>query len=523
MARLVRYVVAAEGGLDPRSWQRTADYMLCSKTNNRGEKVGGVRVTNCNTDDPAAATTLIEATQAANTTSATDKTYHLVFSFPPGEQPSLEVLHKIEDALCEAIGYKDHQRISAVHIDTDHLHVHVAINKVRQIGKNFNNITPKFDKLKLMEACERLELEYGLIRTNHGLHGEKPKAQVKSKQAEAEAHGGIQTIAGLVSRELAPRLKEAKSWKEAREVLAEHGLEIKCRGAGLVIGSGDVWVKASQCDRGLSFKAMTDRLGALIEISPTVTKPYEPKPHQRHHAAPALFEQYQAEKTGHSRLRERVLARLKYEAEFRDYKIKKWHVAQRAIIKTTAPGPGRAAKLKILGVMTESRLRANWADHAIKRQKLTNETAAYSWPVWLSQQAEQGNVEALEVLRSRQEREQMRGDYLTSKDPGTGIHFVVSNLNGQVSWKGEVTYSTSDGGVVVDRSGHVQCLKTTAKSSQLALELATMRFSGQVLIVEGQESFQKEVARLAKLRGIEVRFTKPAIKRTKTKGQEAEL
>ena len=110
----------------------------------------------------------------------------------------------------------------------------------------------------------------------------------------------------------------------------------------------------------------------------------------------------------------------------------------------------------------------------------------------------------------------LQKDYSLSKKEGWDEY-------GQVSWKGEVTYSTSDGGVVVDRSGHVQCLKTTAKSSQLALELATMRFSGQVLIVEGQESFQKEVARLAKLRGIEVRFTKPAIKRTKTKGQEAEL
>src|SRR5687768_18372381 len=114
MARLVRYVVAAEGGIDPRSWERTADYVLCSKTNNRGEKVGGVRVTNCHTDDPAAATTLIEATQAANTRSKTDKTYHLVFSFPPGEEPDLKTLHKIEDELVAAIGYAD--QIGRAHV-----------------------------------------------------------------------------------------------------------------------------------------------------------------------------------------------------------------------------------------------------------------------------------------------------------------------------------------------------------------------------------------------------------------------
>ena len=191
IARLVRYVVAAQGGIDPRSWSRTADYVLNSGTSNRGEKVGGVRVTNCHTDDPAAATALIECTQAANTRSKTDKTYHLVFSFPPGEEPELSVLHAIEDELCRSIGYADHQRISAVHVDCDHLHVHVAINKVHP--KGYQNIEPYFDKKKLMETCERLELEYGLQRTNHGLHGEKPKARIRDKQAAAEAHSGVET------------------------------------------------------------------------------------------------------------------------------------------------------------------------------------------------------------------------------------------------------------------------------------------------------------------------------------------
>lgn len=85
VARLARYIVNAQGGLDPRSWERTADYILDSNSeaNEKGEKVGGVRVTNCFSDDPADATQLILATQAKNKTSKKDKTYHLVFSFPP--------------------------------------------------------------------------------------------------------------------------------------------------------------------------------------------------------------------------------------------------------------------------------------------------------------------------------------------------------------------------------------------------------------------------------------------------------
>ncbi|WP_265567455.1 relaxase/mobilization nuclease domain-containing protein, partial [Serratia grimesii] len=126
---------------------------------------------NCGTDDPADAAILIQATQAANTRSKAEKTYHLVYSFPPGEQPDLETLHTVEDELCEAIGLGDHQRVSAVHIDTDNLHVHVAINKVHPTG--LQNIEPYYDQFRLMEACERLEVEHGLQRTFHGLEAKQ--------------------------------------------------------------------------------------------------------------------------------------------------------------------------------------------------------------------------------------------------------------------------------------------------------------------------------------------------------------
>ena len=515
MARLVKYMVAAEGKLDPRSWTRTADYMLCSGTSSRGEKVGGVRVTNCFTDDPAAATTLIEATQSANTTSKSDKTYHMVFSFPPGENPDLKTLHKIEDELVASIGYADHQRISAVHIDTDHLHVHVAINKVRKIGKNYNNIEPYYDKKKLMETCERLEIEHGLTRTNHGLHGETPKSKVKPKQAQAEAHGGIETITGLVTRELAPRLKEAKNWKDARAILAEHGLEIKQRGAGLVIGSGDLWVKASQCDRALSFKAMTDRLGP-IEKGSKPSKPYEPKPRQRHPLSAVLFEQYQSEKLRTHLARERGLALLKYESDLLDYKLKKWNVAQKAAIKITPKGPKRTAALKIINLQTLTLRRRNWAAASEKRKELFAITTSPGWVGWLANQAENGNTEALSVLRSRQEREKMQGDCLTASSPA---HVVIQHLKPAIDRKGAITYTASDGGIVIDRRDHVQCYRTSAKSQQMALELAAERFKGQTLIIEGQESFQKEVARLAALQGIKVRLPT----KEKVHGHEVEL
>ncbi len=522
MARLVKYMVAAEGKLDPRSWTRTADYMLASAISTRGEKVGGVRVTNCHTDDPAAATTLIEATQAANTRSKTDKTYHLVFSFPPGEEPDLETLHKLEDELVASIGFSDHQRISAVHIDTDHLHVHVAINKVHP--KGYQNIEPYFDKKKLMETCERLELEYGLTRTNHGLAGQEPKSKMKEKQAQAEAHSGIESLQGHITREVSPKLKEAKTWKEAHSILAKHGLQIKKRGAGLVIGNGEIWVKASQCDRSFSLKALTDRLGPLEQgVKPA--KPFEPKPKQQHPSSAALYERYQTERQTYQLKREHGLEQIKYEGALLEYNLKKWNRAQRLIVKAGFKGPARRLMLKTVQIQTQSKRNKNHKKIDAKRKEyLASGSAFPSWSMWLAQSAVNGNEESLAVLRSRQDWQKVTGNWLSAGT--TPSHFVVPNLNPSIDRNGHVFYQTYDGGLVIDRSNHVQCFRTTTGAAQFALELAAKRFDGQALVVEGSEDFKKEVARLANIRRVNVRFADPAMEKARNpnhKPLEAEL
>jgi hypothetical protein len=506
----VRYIVDAEGSLDPRSWSRTADYILCSKTNKYGEKVGGVRVTNCHTDDPAAATTLIEVTQAVNTRSKTDKTYHLVFSFPPGEEPDLKTLHKIEDELVAAIGFKDHQRISAVHIDTKHLHVHVAINKVHPTG--FQNIEPFYDKRKLMETCERLEIEYGLTRTNHGLTGEmtkKEKAKLRDKPAQAEAHSGLDTLIGHVSRDVAPAMHKAKNWQELHGILAKHGLQIKPRGAGLVIGNGKIWAKASQCNRSFSLKSLTDKFGPFEKAAQQKQfTPYEPKPRQQHASSSDLYAKYQHEREVAKVVRKNELSKLKYEAALQEVNLKRWHVAQRLIIKTTGKGPKRRAMLKIAGIQTQALRNNNRRAADTRRKAIINGTATPGWAQWLIQQAEGGNTEALAVLRSRKQREAMQGNVLTAKKQ-TEKCPILHGMKAQADKDGLVTYRTEDGGMVIDRKTHVQAFRTTAGSAIVALELAARRYEGQTLIIEGQDQFKAEVAKLAKERGIKVRFAAP--------------
>lgn len=511
MARLVRYVVAADGGIDPRSWARTADYILASKTNEYGEKVGGVRVTNCNTDDPAVATTLIEATQRANTRSKSDKTYHLVFGFPPGEEPDLKTLHKIEDELVKAIGYAEHQRISAVHIDTDHLHVHVAINKVHPAG--FQNVEPFYDKLKLMETCERLELEYGLQRTNHGLTGERTKAEkLAERQAQAEAHTGIETLTSYVTREVVEAAHTAKDWNELHNIFAKHGLQIKKRGAGLVIGNGETWVKASACDRSLSMKALTDRLGEFEQSVHPASKAYALRPTQTHPSTSQLYEKYQHERQEKAVARRYGLHMVKWESERLNAQVQSWRIAQRLLVKATMKGSSRRAALKMIRIQTSVARTNNRKAISAKRQQVMASTATHSWTDWLALEAQRGNSEALAVLRSRQGYS-VPGNTLASGI--TGKNGILTKLNPRIDKNGRATYRTADGGVVIDRKNQVQAYRTTSESTLIALELASKRFTGKALVVEGQDEFKREVARLAGAQGLQVKFADMEMEKTR--------
>lgn len=626
-ARLVRYMVAAVGGIDPNTWARTSDYILDTKESTiKGEKVGSYRVSNCGTDDPAAAAVLIQATQAANKKSTTDKTYHLIYSFPPGEKPSLEVLHAIEDELVASIGFADHHRVSAVHTDTDHLHVHVAINKVHPTG--LQNIEPYYDKRKLMAACERLEIEHGLQRTNHGkvkdkdhdrdsrirlepgrrpdqrdsrfrrylresydfkiadepeaktlnglrkLSGCRLDGQTKGDPvllpsdarssvqrggendserlrrpgdgdrtddgqdgkprgiaADIEAESGIETLTGYVARELAPSIRKATSWQEAHAAAAEHGLQINKRGAGLVIGDPSIplWTKASSCGRDLSLKALTDRLGPFEEDSQTHgskgAKGYKAKPRQPAPSSAALFAQYQRERQSSITARRSGLEQIKREGEAFSAQLKNWRNTQRMLLKVAAKGPTRRLMMGTIKQQADASRAANRKAQSDRRQKLFEDTTTPAWADWLVKQAEKGNAEAVEVLRSQEQRaRRWQGDLLTAAKADKAKAVVLEKLKPKARKDGSMAYHTVDGGMVIDRATHVQAQKATTGAALVALELSSKRFEGQPLIVEGTPEFREEVARLAGFHKLAVTFADPAMEdiRLQMAGQREE-
>ena len=110
------------------NFSRLINYLV--KESRVGERVGRIVVSNCYADEVISGTMEIEHTQGKNIRAQADKTYHLVISFESEQKPEDYVLDDIEQELCKALGLEEHQRISVSHIDTEHFHIHLAINKI---------------------------------------------------------------------------------------------------------------------------------------------------------------------------------------------------------------------------------------------------------------------------------------------------------------------------------------------------------------------------------------------------------
>ncbi|WP_200374870.1 TraI/MobA(P) family conjugative relaxase [Thiocystis violacea] len=221
-------------------------------------RVGAITATNCVATTVTGVVKEMIATQAENTRAKSDKTYHLVISFPPGERPTPDVVRQIEQRLCVALGYGEHQRISVVHGDTDHLHVHVAINKIHPHRRTIHQ--PRRDYRTLGLVCSQLEREYGLQVTNHQAQRSVSSARV----ADIDRHSGLESLATWVRDVCLSDLRAASSWEQFRDVLLAHGVRPCLRGSGLVFEVDEgPRVKASTVARDLSKPALEGRLGVL--------------------------------------------------------------------------------------------------------------------------------------------------------------------------------------------------------------------------------------------------------------------
>ena len=432
--RLAGYVTGARNrGDDPTRW-RLADYIL--DRDHGGEKVAAVRVTNCLSQDPGWATKECITLAAQNTRSKKDKAYHLVVSFPEGEQPAPGQMRDIEDKIVQAIGLQDHKRISAIHQNTENWHLHVAICTVHPV--TLRNITPFYDHFRLQETCQALELKHGLTRDNHSRDPERPlggkPGQIKA-HAERVAFGRwIEAHAGDAIRQA---VATAKTWAEVHAALAPYGVVIKPRGAGLVIAhhtNNKIRIKASDVSRGMSMKSLTDRFGPyepLAEIvrarEEYVSQVPEPTP-----ATERLWDRYQAEQNAVLSAKAIAMVELLEKHQEQSSELSRWY--EWRYDNLSAQHLIRANRLRSLRTLAEQKRddRAKLrADQRAEREALRAKYQLRSWSDYVGTEAARGDRAALgeqarergviDRLMRQEAREQSAAvERLITRDAGRG-------------------------------------------------------------------------------------------------------
>lgn len=257
---MIAKVINNSGSSSSATFGRIAKYITDEKQG--GDKADWVDYTNFVANDENA---VFEARAIQDLNSrAKHKSMHFVISFPNGERPEKEVIKDAEEQAIKALGFDDHQRISALHSNTDHVHLHVLVNMINPDNLKANN--PSYSHMKLDRVMGQLEQKHSLIQDNRS---QAVESTVR-KQDRLSAHSR-DSFKSYVLKNAARELlvsfnSDNRSWKSLHETAAKYDLQIKKEGAGLIIVpkgdlSGNLKIKASEVDRSFSRSKLEASLG----------------------------------------------------------------------------------------------------------------------------------------------------------------------------------------------------------------------------------------------------------------------
>ena len=483
----------------------------------KSERVSQIKVSNCYTDDLTAGLLEIQNTQEMNKRAKSDKTCHLVLSFPEGERLPHVDLNAIEERFCDVLGFTGHQRISVVHDDTNNLHMHIAINKIHP--KNLTIHNSYYDYKKVAKLCEQMEREYGLTKVNHETVSDKATRVMQ----EIETRTGVESLLGWIRREALTEIKDADNWQDLHQALARHGLEIKERGNGFVlVANNGVAVKASSVDRSLSKGNLTQRLGAFVpsdnsgQSSQQNAKQYQPRPLQNRMDTSKLYARYQQEQTDSARQRKDQWTMLRYTKDQLIERAQREAKLKRNIIKSIKAG--RLAK-KALHATAHQQFKTTIAVIKSDYQKAYQHSKAshsrMGWLDWLAFEAKNGNAEALAVLRSRRIG-LFKGNQVSTKPSNDKPNdyfkdgFIKDSSVESITKIGTVTYKTGST-TIRDDGKRLIVLPDTSREALVDVLQVAMKKYGSHLAINGTESFRLEIAQVATQNQMRVTFDDKAL------------
>jgi hypothetical protein len=362
-------------------------------------------------DDLELACKLVDAVQAQNTRAGSKRTYHLVISLHPDDRRLERTeLQQIVERLVDTLGFSEHQYIAVRHSDTDHEHIHVAINKIHP--ETFRMHSPAWDHQKLFTQARALELELGLTPLRSRT---RDREKVPQRAADCEAHHRVDSFARWARERLRPALQATglRSWDDVHDVCGRFGVAIRPHGNGLVFEDVDrgVRVKASFVARALSKARLCKQLGPFqpaserqFEAARQAPLRYSPMPIR---ASQSLWKEYeQSLDHAHAQRQEAWGSYRRAAARERQQLVQKYRRRRGVIATLPMSGRDRKQLLQQLALRQAIEARALKRKLAIQRKAIQKTWHPGTWPRFVATRAAERDARAIRLV---QQRERERG------------------------------------------------------------------------------------------------------------------
>ncbi|CNB82165.1 TraI/MobA(P) family conjugative relaxase [Yersinia similis] len=240
----------------------------------------------CETNTFSVATAAVEMQAVAlQNTRCKDPVYHFILSWPETDSPTEQQIFESARHSLRALDMSDHQYVTSIHRDTNHLHCHVAVNRINPI--TYKAADDAFDIPRLHKASREMERKYGWMPTK-GCYVLNENREIVRAHPDQKSmpHGakGLEYYADQESlytyairecqQDIADTLtSDSVNWEQIHSVLIRAGLELKQKDKGLAIYSRSnaeqTPLKASSLHPDLTLSAL-EPLAGPFESSPEV-------------------------------------------------------------------------------------------------------------------------------------------------------------------------------------------------------------------------------------------------------------
>jgi len=200
-----------------------------------------------------------------------DPVDHWLLSWKEGEQPTRAQCDEAVEILKKNLGMNgSHLAVYALHRNTENYHLHVVLNRVDPVTMRVTDKGWCIDKAhkaiaKIVHAQGwEAEQNARYLADHNGAVTKADRdreAQPRSKAQDYENATGEKSSERIAMESAAPILRNAQSWAQVHDELAQVDMRYERKGSGALLWVGDQPLKASCVGREFSRARMEERLG----------------------------------------------------------------------------------------------------------------------------------------------------------------------------------------------------------------------------------------------------------------------